>query len=129
MPVIAGLTYVSAAALSGRGGALWAPGIIIGFWGLAPMTTNYFEEFPGMFYLTLGTGLLIVAVLGDRLQISRMSMALPVLFIGGGMFLASFIGADRYLTTVVAVLLGAWALWELRPHAEAAPAVTAPRTA
>jgi len=118
IPVIAGLTYVAAAALSSRVGALWGPGIIIGIWGLAPMTTNYFPEFPGMFYLVLGTGLLLAAVLGNRLQISRMSMALPVLFIGGTMYVSSFVRADRYLTTVLAVLIGAWGLWELRPHSE-----------
>ncbi|MBA2529959.1 MAG: hypothetical protein H0V19_08380 [Euzebyales bacterium] len=129
IPVIAGLAYVGAAALSGRVGALWGPGLIIGIWGLAPMTTNYFPEFPGMFYLVLGTGLLLAAVLGDRLQISRMSMALPVLFIGGTMFVASFIGADRYLTAVLAVLLGGWALWELRRQTDDAGRARARHTA
>ncbi|MDQ3708854.1 MAG: hypothetical protein M3387_06040 [Actinomycetota bacterium] len=116
IPLIAGLAYVAAGAASGRVGSLWGPGIIIAFWGIAPMTTNYFAEFPGLFYLCLGTGLLVVALLGDRLHIDRMSMALPVLFIGGTMYIASFVGADRYLTTVLAVLLAGWALWELRPQ-------------
>jgi hypothetical protein len=129
IPLISGLAFVAAGALSGRAGSLWGPGIVIAFWGLAPMTTNYFEEFPGMFYLCLGTGLLVVALLGDRLRIDRMSMALPVLFIGGTMFVSSFVGPDRYLTTVLAVLIAAFALWELRPQRHDTPQVHTDRTA
>jgi hypothetical protein len=43
-----------------------------------------------------------------------MSLALPVLFIGGTMFVSSVVGA--WLTTVLAVLLLTWALTELRPQ-------------
>ncbi|MDQ3537500.1 MAG: hypothetical protein M3415_01685 [Actinomycetota bacterium] len=125
IPVFIGLAYLGAAALSGRAGSLWGPGIIIAGWGLAPMATNYYPEFPGQFYLVLGTALLVVALVGDRLRISRMSIALPVLFIGGTMYIAQFVGADRYLTTVLAVLFGGWALWELRPQTEDARSVNA----
>ena len=47
-------------------------------------------------------------------RITPMSLALPVLFIGGTMFVSSVVGA--WLTTVLAVLLLTWALTELRPQ-------------
>jgi hypothetical protein len=78
------------------------------------MTVNYTEEFPGLFYLCLGTGLLIAALLAQRgwHRITPMSLAIPVLFIGATMFIAQY--ADQWLTTILAVLLVGWAAWELR---------------
>jgi hypothetical protein len=118
IPIMIGLAYVAAGLLSGRSGQLLAPGIVIGVWGIAPMTTNYFDEFNGMFYLTLATGLLIAAFLAERgwTQITPMSLALPVLFIGGTMAIAPFVG--QWLTTILAVLLVGWALWEMRPQTD-----------
>jgi uncharacterized membrane protein len=43
-----------------------------------------------------------------------MSLALPVLFIGGVMAIAPFVG--QWLTTVLAVPLVAWGLWQMRPQ-------------
>lgn len=117
VPVLIGLSYIASGLLSGRRGVLLGPGIVIAAWGLAPMTVQYAEEeFPGMFYLTLGTGLLIAAVLAQRgfSRITPMSLALPVLFIGGTMYVAQY--AKDSLTTVLAVLLVAWGLFELRPQ-------------
>lgn len=117
VPVIIGLSYVASGLLSGRRGLLLGPGIVIATWGLAPMTVQYNgNEFNGMFYLTLGTGLLIAALLAERgwSRITPMSLALPVLFIGGTMAIAPHVG--QWLTTILAVLLVAWALWEMRPQ-------------
>jgi hypothetical protein len=117
VPLLVGLSYVASGLLSGRRGLLLGPGVVIATWGLAPMTVQYTgEEFNGMFYLTLGTGLLIAALLAERgwSRITPMSLALPVLFIGGTMAIAPHVG--RWLTTVLAVLLVAWALWELSPQ-------------
>lgn len=117
VPVLIGLSYVASGLLSGRRGLLLAPGIVIAVWGLAPMTVQYTgEEFGGMFYLTLGTGLLIAALLAEKgwSRITPMSLALPVLFIGGTMAIAPHVG--RWLTTILAVLLAAWGLFELRPQ-------------
>ena len=117
VPVLIGLSYIASGLLSGRRGVLLAPGIVIAAWGIAPMTVQYAgEEFPGMFYLTLGTGLLIAALLAQRgfSRITPMSLALPVLFIGGTMYVAQY--AKDSLTTVLAVLLVAWGLFELRPQ-------------
>lgn len=67
VPVLIGLAYIASGLLSGRRGLLLAPGIVIAVWGLAPMTVEYTgNEFGGMFYLTLGTGLLIAALLAQR---------------------------------------------------------------
>ena len=117
IPVLIGLSYVASGLLSGRRGLLLAPGIVIATWGLAPMTVQYTgDEFGGMFYLTLGTGLLVAALLAQKgwSRITPMSLALPVLFIGGTMAIAPHVG--QYLTTILAVLLVAWALWEMRPQ-------------
>ena len=51
-----------------------------------------------------------------------MSLALPVLFIGGTMALAPRAGDS--LTTVLAVLLVAWGLFELRPQSDRGQTVT-----
>lgn len=126
VPVLIGLSYVASGLLSGRRGLLLAPGIVIAVWGLAPMTVQYTgEEFNGMFYLTLGTGLLIAAVLAERgwSRITPMSLALPVLFIGGTMAIAPHVG--DWLTTILAVLLVAWGLFELRPQSDHDRTVTA----
>ena len=117
VPVLIGLSYIASGLLSGKRGVLLAPGIVIAAWGLAPMTVEYTgEEFPGMFYLTLGTGLLLAALLAQRgfSRITPMSLALPVLFIGGTMYVAQY--AKDSLTTVLAVLLVAWGAFELRPQ-------------
>ncbi|HWH29448.1 MAG TPA: hypothetical protein VNU26_10875 [Mycobacteriales bacterium] len=124
VPVLIGLSYVAAGLLSGRRGLLLGPGIVIAGWGLAPMTVQYTgEEFNGMFYLTLGTGLLVAAILAQSgwSRITPMSLALPVLFIGGTMAIAPHVG--RWLTTILAGLLAGWALWEMRPQShDRAPA-------
>jgi len=115
VPVIAGLSYAAAGFLSGRHGRLVAPGLVIAVWGLAPLSARYGYEFNGMFYLTLGTGLLLAALLAERgWRIPPMSLALPVLFMGAVMAIAPMTG--DYLTTVLAVLLAGWALWTLRPQ-------------
>ena len=116
VPILIGLSYVASGLLSGRRGLLLAPGIVIAVWGIAPMSTNYGYDFNGMFYLTLGTGLLVAALLAERgwHRITPMSLALPVLFIGGTMAVAPHVGT--WLTTILAVLLVAWALWEMRPQ-------------
>lgn len=117
VPVLIGLSYVASGLLSGKRGVLLAPGVVIATWGIAPMTVQYTgEEFPGMFYLTLGTGLLVAAFLAQQgfWRITPMSLALPVLFIGGTMYVAQY--AKDSLTTVLAVLLVAWGLFELRPQ-------------
>ncbi len=115
VPILIGLSYVAAGLLSGKRGVLLAPGVVLTAWGVAPMTTNYAEEFPGMFYLCLGTGLLVAALLAQNgyTRITPMSLALPVLFIGATMFAAKYAGDA--LTTILAVLLVAWGLFELRP--------------
>ncbi len=117
VPVLIGLSYVAAGLLSGRRGILLGPGVVLAAWGLAPMTVEYTgEEFGGMFYLCLGTGLLVAALLAQRgfYRITPMSLAIPVLFIGGTMYVAQY--ARDALTTVLAVLLVAWGLFELRPR-------------
>ena len=126
VPILIGLAYIASGLLSGRRGLLLGPGIVLAAWGVAPMSTNYGGDFPGMFYLTLGTGLLIAAVLAQRgwHRITPMSLALPVLFIGGTMFVASLVGT--WLTTILAVLMVGWGLWEMLPQASREHAASDP---
>jgi hypothetical protein len=116
VPILTGLTFVVAGLVGGRRGLLVGPGIVLAAWGVAPLSTNYGADFPGMFYLCLGTGLFVAALLAERglRGITPMSLAIPVLFIGGVMFIAPRV--DSYLTTVLAVILVAYALWEMRPQ-------------
>jgi hypothetical protein len=120
MPCIAGLAYLGTAILRGRSGSLWAPGIIIGGWGIAPSLVNAGVDISGQFYLILGVALLIAATLGERFDfaISRTGMAVSVLFIGGVMFVNQWI--SDWLSIAVAALLAGWALWDLRPQREPA---------
>lgn len=123
VPVLTGLAYIVAGLLSGKRGVLLGPGIVLAAWGIAPMTVQYGEtEFAGMFYLCLGAGLLVAALLAQRgwYRITAMSLALPVLFIGGTMYVSSIV--DDALTTVLAVLLIGWGAWELRPQQSDEPA-------
>ncbi len=126
VPVLIGLSYIASGLLSGTRGVLLAPGVVIAAWGIAPMTVQYAgEEFPGMFYLCLGSGLLVAALLAQRgfSRITPMSLALPVLFIGGTMYVSQY--AKDSLTTVLAVLLVGWGLFELRPLPTQRSAATA----
>ncbi len=122
VPILTGLTFVAAGLLGGRRGRLVGPGVVLAAWGVAPMSTNYDTDFPGMFYLCLGTGLLIAAFLAERgwREITPMSLAIPVLFIGGVMFLAPRVAPN--LPVALAVILVAYALWEMRPRPTTEPA-------
>ena len=114
VPILSGLTFIAAGLIGGRRGPLVGPGIVLAAWGVAPLSTNYDTDFPGMFYLCLGTGLLIAAFLAERgwHGITPMSLAIPVLFIGGVMFIAPRV--DPYLTSVLAVIIVGYAVWEMR---------------
>ena len=113
VPILVGLSFVAAGLLGRRDGRHVASGLAIAVWGIAPLSTNYGYDFNGMFYLTLGTGLLFGAILARRgfHAITPMSLALAVLFIGAVMALAPYLKSS--LTTFLALLLVAWGAWEM----------------
>lgn len=120
VPILVGLSFVAAGLLGRRNGRHLASGLAIAVWGLAPLSTNYGYEFNGMFYLTLGTGLLFGAILarsGMR-AITPMSLALAVLLIGGVMAIAPYLKSS--LTAFLALLLVAWGAWEVWSYPDAA---------
>lgn len=122
VPVLIGLSYIAAGLLAGKRGLLLGPGIVIAGWGVAPMSVEYSgTELAGLFYLCLGTAMLVAALLAQRgwYRITPMSLALPVLFIGGTMYVSSLVG-DK-LTLVLFALLVGWGAWELRPRQAEAP--------
>ena len=127
VPILVGLSFVAAGLLGQRNGRHVASGLAIAVWGIAPLSTNYGYDFNGMFYLTLGTGLLFGAVLARRgmRAITPMSLALAVLLIGGVMALAPYL--ESWLTTFLALLLVAWGAWEMWSYADEAEPVRADR--
>lgn len=113
VPILVGLSFVAAGLLGQRNGRHVASGLAIAVWGIAPLSANYGYDFNGMFYLTLGTGLLFGAILARRGMpaITPMSLALAVLLIGGVMTIAPYLKSS--LTTFLALLLVAWGAWEV----------------
>ena len=123
-PLLTGLTYLVAAAVSRSRGTLWAPGLIISTVGLAVALwlrdgkpADSFQ-FLALAVMALGLGGVLAALLG-QLQakaISAMSVSLSVLLFGAFLLLeqqaiAPFAGK----TWPYVVILAVWGLFELRP--------------
>ena len=123
-PALTGLTYLAAAAVSRSRGTLWGPGFVVTTVGVAAALWLRDGRAPDSFQflalavMALGLGGVLAALLGAvrGVQISAMSVALPVLLFGVFALLeqqavAPFAGQ----TWVYAALLGLWGLYELRP--------------
>ncbi len=123
-PALAGLTYLTAAAVSRSRGTLWAPGFIVLSVGLAVALwlgsgrpADSFE-FLALAVMSLGLGGVLAAGIGQvrGWAITPMSVALSVLLFGAFALLEHqgikpFAGhAWLYIA-----LLGLWGAYELRP--------------
>lgn len=123
LPLITGLVYLAAAAVGGRGGALWATGFMVTGWGIAVLLVS--EEVVGMqygpaaFLLGLGIGGVLAAVAHQRGLISVSPLGVAATVALAGLFLAAEIrGLDNVVAGNVypyAILLAIWGAWELRP--------------
>ncbi len=125
LPPIAGVTYLAAAAVSGKRGPLWVPGAMVTAWGAAALVLfergiDNFKEpkfvVPAAFLVAFGIGVVVCALL------ERRGFAIDALSVGVTLLVSGvFLTAEVYVPSVTgniwpyAALLAAVGLWELRP--------------
>lgn len=117
-PLIVGLTYLAAAAVAGRKGALWAPGIITTFWGIAVLLgVHQVITVDGKLSYEIAAGLGVLLALALRHAIGLAAGAIGIVVSVGVIFLHNYAHPPSWVFhgTTFAVLLGVWGLWELRP--------------
>ncbi len=123
-PVLAGLTYLAAAAAGRSRGTLWGPGFVLTSVGLAAAVWLRDGRAPDSFQflalavMALGAGGVLAALFAQvrGFAVSAMSIALPVLLFGAFALLEQqavepFAGQ----TWAYAALLALWGAYELRP--------------
>lgn len=117
-PLIIGLTYLAAAALAGRKGALWAPGIVTSCWGIAVIlgVKNVVTLDSKASYLIAGAiGVAIALALRYTIGLAAgpigLAVSIAVILVHEYVPTPSWV----YQGVTFAVLLGVWGLWELRP--------------
>lgn len=118
VPLVSGLTYLLAAASGGRRGALWAPGLMLSFWGAAVVlvlggTTHV--DFASAAVTGLGAGA-VAAVALSRVgfAVDAFGIAATVLLAGAFELLDATGPAAFGKGWLYGGLLGLWGLWELR---------------
>ncbi len=117
-PLLVGLTYLAAAAVAGRKGALWAPGIITTFWGISVLLSVH-----GVITIEGSRSYEIAAALGVLLALTlRYAIGLAAGVVGMVVSVAVILLHNYahppswfFQGVTFAVLLGVWGLWELRP--------------
>lgn len=122
LPLLTGLTYLAAAAVGGRRGALWAPGLVVTGWGVGVLLTLSGQVdnalFPALSIVGLGAGAVVAALLVRAgFAIGELGIALSVLLAGLFFLLTQRgpVATELGETLPYVVLLGLWGLWELRP--------------
>jgi len=97
-PLLVGLAFTAAAALTGRCSPLWGAGLVVGFWGLSkviavPLALTWAGPFSSAMF---GVGGLVAADLASRsFAVSPASVAAPVVFIGLGQYVHSTFPGSR----------------------------------
>ena len=115
---LAGLTYLAGAALGGRRGALWAPGLMVTAWGLGVVAVREgwvdLPEYP-LAVLLLGVGASLAVGLAARGFAVDAAGVAGTLVVAGAFFLlvaeGPALARDGWPW---GVLLVGWGLWELR---------------
>lgn len=134
LPLVTGLTYLVAAALGGRTGALWAPGLIVTGFGVATWLTSPDGLVDGQYsfplaIVGLGVGALLAAIAAEGgLMVGETSLALAIL-LTGVFVLAVFRIPELDKGWPFGLLLAGWGLWELRPGRAATETGTGKRAA
>jgi hypothetical protein len=123
-PLLLGLVYLAAAAVSRSHGTLWGPGLVttavglaIALWYGAGRGGDSFQLL-ALTVLALGLGGVLAAALGELrgLVITPMSIALPVLLFGAFSLLEQQrVEPITGSTWVYVALLALWGAFELRP--------------
>ena len=115
---LAGLTYLAGAALGGRRGALWAPGLMVTAWGLGVVAVREdyvsVSEYP-LALLLLGVGASVAVALASRGFAVDAAGVAGTLVLAGAFFLLVAEGPDLARDGWPwGVVLAGWGLWELR---------------
>jgi len=111
IPLLVGLAFVAAAALTGPRSPLWGPGLVVSAYGTAEVV-NLLTDVPGAGAWTvvaIGLGGLLAAFLGGRgWAMSAAGVASPVVFIGIGQWIAGTApgGTITWFSAGVTVLYG-----------------------
>ena len=116
-PLIVGLSYLSAAAVAGRAGALWAPGLVTSCWGVAALLGLY-GVIPGekASYLIaglIGAGLAVLLRLAAGLAAGPIGIVVSLAAIA--LYDNQHVPSWVFNGATFAALLAGWALWDLRP--------------
>ena len=119
MPIILGVSYLSAAAVGGKGSPHWAVGLILSSWGLAVLLLlrgTWTTDFAGTAVMAIGVGLVLAALLPRvGIAVSPALLALPVLLIGVFEFLQAESSDVFSKGWLYGVILGLRGLYDLRP--------------
>ena len=124
LPALTGATYLAAAVAGRMRGSLWGPGfgvlgagLVIGLWYGDGRPPDSFQLL-SLLVMGLGLGGVLASLLAQarHLSVSAMSVAMPVLLVGGFFLLEQQapgpFGGEAW---PYALLLAAWGAYELRP--------------
>lgn len=124
-PLLLGLVYLAAAAISRSRGTLWGPGLVttsvglvIALWFVGVGRGGDSFQLLALTVMALGLGGVLAALLGQLrdVVITPMSIALPVLLFGAFSLLEQQrVEPVTGQTYVYAALLALWGAFELRP--------------
>ena len=122
LPLVTGLGYLLAAAVGGRDGDLWGPGLVVTGFGVGVGLTVGGplggELFSPVVLTSIGAGAVLAMLVP---HVSGMSVAAAVL-LSGVFFLLTERGPVEFFRSplVYGGLLALWGLWEMRPDSASA---------
>lgn len=114
-PLLVGLAFVAAAAVTGPHSPLWGAGLVVSAWGTAVVLENTVrvDGTGGLTTAAIGLGGLLAAYLGSRgWGVDAASVAWPVVFLGLGLLVSSNAGSGT-VTGYTAGLAAVYGLVEL----------------
>ena len=117
-PLIVGLTYLAGAAVSGRRGAFWAPGLVTTAWGISVLLTiHHVVSNPHDWAFTIAAAIGVAVALLLRFTVGLAAGALGLAVSVAVVLLHNYAHPPSWIFHGItfALLLGIWGLWELRP--------------
>lgn len=117
-PLIVGLTYLIGAAVSGRRGALWAPGIVTTCWGISVLLSVHgVVSNPHYMAFNIAAAIGVVLALTLRATVGIAAGVVGLVVSVGVILLHDYLSWPSWVFhgATFAALLGIWGLWEMRP--------------